>query len=148
MNDRTWRILCIINALLFVAAIVVSAVMGGCDSLVQTASGGEMPMKCHWTFIATKFIGVIGVISSVAMMGFYEKYARRQVSAINLVTIIVMGLLTTPFGIGICAKSDMHCHTTQLVLLAILAAILVLSVIMIAKAEFKEEGTEKPKQTI
>lgn len=148
MKDSTWRILCIVNAILFIGAIIVSAVMGGCDTLVQTASGGEMPMKCHWTFTATKFIGVIGVIASVAMTGFYEKYARRQVSVVNIVTIIVMAALTTPFGIGLCAKAEMHCHTTQLALLGILAVILVLSVIMIIKAEYIDDGIEKPKQTV
>ena len=148
MKDSTWRILCVLSALLFVCAIVISAVMGGCDTLIQTSSGSEMPMKCHWTFIATKYIAVIGVIASAAMTGFYEKYARRQVSAINLVTIIVMALLTTPLGIGICAKQEMHCHTTQLVLLCILGVILILSIVMIAKAEYKEEEPEKPKKTV
>lgn len=148
MKDTTWRILCIVNALLFLATIIVSAILGGCDTLLQTASGSEVPMKCHWTFVATKYIGVIGLVASIAMTGFYEKYARRQVSAINLVTIIIMAVLTTPIGIGLCAKAEMHCHTTQIILLGVLAVILVFSVFMIAKAEFRDDSIEKPKQTI
>lgn len=148
MTDKTWRILCMVNAALFIGAIVISAALGGCDTLVETTSGSQMPMKCHWTYVATKYIAVIGVIASAAMSGFYDKYARRQVSAINLVTIIIMALLTTPLGIGLCAKSDMHCHTTQIALLADLTVILVISIFMIVKAEYKDGSIEKPKQTI
>ena len=67
MSKTAWIIIGVIEAVAAIAIVAISAIMGGCDHVLETTSGGTCFMKCHWTFIATAILGVaLGVrIASV-----------------------------------------------------------------------------------
>ncbi len=98
------------------ALIAISVFMGGCANMIQTAAGGSVEMKCHWTFIATTIIGVVGLIGTLMVLVAKATEGRRIASLMVMVIIAAIVFITSPFGIGLCANADMRCHDTALYL--------------------------------
>ena len=57
MGRRAWMLLAVVGVMAMAAVVAVSVLMGGCAKPVETAAGGTVPMKCHWTFVATTLVG-------------------------------------------------------------------------------------------
>ena len=47
--QKAWRIIAVLTLALSIAAIAVCLVLGSCPKMIETAAGGSIPMKCHWT---------------------------------------------------------------------------------------------------
>ncbi len=92
-------------------------------------------MKCHWTFVATSFVGIIGIVTSLLALIDSTKEGRRTAAIATAVSAIVIILLTSPLGIGLCGNADMHCHQTALVVWIASGASLVIAIIQTVKAD-------------
>lgn len=55
----------VVGVMAMAAVVAVSVLMGGCAKPVETAAGGTVPMKCHWTFVATTLVGAAGVVTAL-----------------------------------------------------------------------------------
>lgn len=149
MNDLQWRILCAINFIAFLAALLVSYVLGGCSTQLDLASGGTMPMKCHWTFYAVILTSLIGIALIVCATYVNERMARLCCMIGVLVTIVVICLIMTSIGIGVCGKSGMHCHTTRAIVFGCMAVSAVVTIISFVKVKKENtEGLDVPKQSV
>lgn len=114
MGKNAWLAFSIVGILCMAALIALSVFMGGCTKMIQTAAGGSVEMKCHWTFIATAIMGVVGLVSTVSTLVAKTTEGRRIASLMTLFIIAAIAFITSPFGIGLCASTDMHCHDTAL----------------------------------
>ena len=133
MGRRAWMLLAVVGVMAMAAVVAVSVLMGGCAKPVETAAGGTVPMKCHWTFVATTLVGAAGVVTALLALAGRTKEAATV-------------LLTTPAGIGLCANPDMSCHQTGLVLWVAAGIALVVGIVQAAKADPK--GAELPKMKL
>ena len=141
MGRRAWMLLAVVGVMAMAAVVAVSVLMGGCAKPVETAAGGTVPMKCHWTFVATTLVGTAGVVTALLALAGRTKEGRRF-AGIATATV----LLTTPAGIGLCANPDMSCHQTGLVLWVAAGIALVVGIVQAAKADPK--GAELPKMKL
>ena len=145
MGKRTWMILAVVGLVAMLAIVAASAFMGGCSKPVETAAGGTVPMKCHWTFVATTFVGILGVVTSLLALAGSTKEGRRFAAIASIATAVVAVLLTTPVGIGLCGSADMHCHQTALYLWVAAGAAVVVGIVQLAKADPKAADLPKMK---
>ena len=146
MNKTAWMIVCLIGAIAMAGVAIASAVLGGCPGQLELANGNTVPMKCHWTFVADTFIGILGAV--VALLGIVCKEASgRRAIAIALIAVgAVAAIMPTSTGIGICAMADMHCNGTAPIVWACSAIAIVIGVIQAIKAAPAE--TAKPKMSL
>ena len=147
MNEWIWRILNAFNFMAFAGIFLVSFLLGGCSSEVDLASGGAMPMKCHWTFLATMFVSLIGMTLAVCSTYIHTKPSRMSCTIGIIATIIVISLLIADFGIGICAHDGADCHTTRFDVVICLLVSLFASAISLIKCRFMYEGLEVPEKS-
>ena len=146
MTKKAWLAISIIAAIVMAAISAASAFMGGCDALLELANGNSMPMKCHWTFVACTFIGLIGVVIALAGITCKGKFGRRVTGIDYIACALVIACMPAPFGIGLCANAEMPCHTTALVVWALCVIAVVIGVIDIVKCKPKSE--ELPKRSL
>ncbi len=133
MRQRTWVILSVIEIIAILAVIGVSVGMGGCTKMIECVSG-SVPMKCHWTFVATTVTSVGALLIAGAAL-FTKTREGRLVGA--FATLVALGatlFITTPLGIGICSSPEMHCHQTAPVLWAAAGIGCVLALIQLIMA--------------
>lgn len=146
MSKTAWTIVCIIGAVAFAAIALVSAVIGGCNSMVELANGGSTPMKCHWTFVADAFIGVAGAV--IALMGITcnEQTGRRMVGVSVIMLALITACMPTSFGIGLCAMAGMQCQATALAVWALCAVAAIVGIVQVIKSN--PAAADLPKRTI
>ena len=146
MGRRAWMLLAVVGVMAMAAVVAVSVLMGGCAKPVETAAGGTVPMKCHWTFVATTLVGAAGVVTALLALAGRTKEGRRFAGSATVAVAAATVLLTTPAGIGLCANPDMSCHQTGLVLWVAAGIALVVGIVQAAKADPK--GAELPKMKL
>lgn len=146
MGRRAWMLLAVVGVMAMAAVVAVSVLMGGCAKPVETAAGGTVPMKCHWTFVATTLVGAAGVVTALLALAGRTKEWRRFAGIATVAVAAATVLLTTPAGIGLCANPDMSCHQTGLVLWVAAGIALVVGIVQAAKADPK--GAELPKMKL
>lgn len=134
MGRTSWVIVCIIGAAVMAAVSCVAAFFGGCPATLELASGNNVPMKCHWTFVADSFIGIIGVAVALMAATCKDQSGRRAAAVGFIATAIVAACMPAPFGIGLCADSAMHCHGTALIVWALCAVAAVIGVVQVVKS--------------
>jgi len=76
---------------------------------LELANGKTVPMKCHWTGIAS-----IGVAVPLGLVGLSEILSKRK-ETFNILSMfgVVLGALAILFPtvlIGVCANPDMVCN--------------------------------------
>lgn len=135
MGKRTWIALSAVALAGMLAVVGASTFMGGCSMAIETAAGATVPMKCHWTFIATSFVGIIGIVTSVLALIGSSKEGRRTAAITTAVSALVVIALTSPLGIGLCGNADMHCHQTALVVWIACGISLIAAIVQIVKAD-------------
>ena len=135
MGRRAWMLLAVVGVMAMAAVVAVSVLMGGCAKPVETAAGGTVPMKCHWTFVATTLVGAAGVVTALLALAGRTKEGRRFAGIATVAVAAATVLLTTPAGIGLCANPDMSCHQTGLVLWVAAGIALVVGIVQAAKAD-------------
>lgn len=146
MGRRAWMLLAVVGVMAMAAVVAVSVLMGGCAKPVETAAGGTVPMKCHWTFVATTLVGAAGVVTALLALAGRRRRGRRFAGIATVAVAAATVLLTTPAGIGLCANPDMSCHQTGLVLWVAAGIALVVGIVQAAKADPK--GAELPKMKL
>lgn len=147
MGKTAWIVVGIVQIAIMVAMVVAAAVMGGCDTVLETTSGGTAYMKCYWLFKAVPFTAAIGIVSALLTVIGKDMQSRRFAAIMTLVCVAAVVIMTTNLGIGLCGgTTGMHCHQTAHVTWALAAISAILSVIQIAKADPSE--ADKPKMTI
>lgn len=146
MNSRTWAALSGFTLVAMAGATQTSLLLGGCDGMIECTSG-FVPMKCHWTFVATALVSLIGVVSSIAGMFLAKsKDARRIAALVTLATSIVIALIPTSFVIGLCNGDGMTCHQTAIIVWVDMAAVAIASLVQLAKADIA--SSKKPKMKL
>ena len=78
--------------------------------MVQTAAGGQLPMRCFYTGHALAMFGIILLVNG-AMMLFTRKLLHGGAVAIAVGIFSILVLSGSGLGIGVCAKV-MACHDT------------------------------------
>lgn len=145
MSKRARMVVAAVGLVAMLGILAASAFMGGCSKPVETAAGGIVPMKCHWTFVATTFVGIIGVVTTLLALAGTTKEGRRFAGIVSIAVAVVAVLLTTPAGIGLCGSADMHCHQTALILWIAAGLALVAGVVQVVKADPKSAELPKMK---
>ncbi len=146
MKKGPWIFVGVLNLICIAAVVVVAHVMGGCDHMLETTTAGQVPMKCHWSFVAVGYTGIIGIVSTLFGITGKRTGARRVAACITIVTCVIVALFPTDLVIGICANSEMHCHTTAYVVWALAAVSAILSIVQIIGAN--SEKADRPKMTL
>ena len=146
MNKTAWMVVGIIEVVIMLAIAIWSGVMGGCSTQLETTAGGTCFMKCHWTFIAMPFVAIIGVVTAALATFAKTAEGRRFCAVATVVVAIIAIILTTSLGIGICAKSEMHCNTTAMGVWIMGAIAIILGLVQIAKGN--PEAAERPKMKL
>lgn len=95
--------LCVIGVVKFWAPV--------CTGMLKLESGSEVFMKCHYTGQAAIAVSVI--LLAAAVVTFFMRDGHKLVQIISIVGAMMLFLLFTSL-IGICANTEMACHTTAL----------------------------------
>ncbi len=144
MNDKAWKICSWIAFVLLVAISAVATAIGGCDKQVETAAGGQMPMKCHWAMIAVALIAWPGLFSNIAATYSKESLVRR-IATFGHAASALMILADLYYSIGICASAEMQCHMSALAITILCAITVVLDIVLIILAKPKDDNEPKMK---
>lgn len=134
MKKNVWMVLGAIAAIAMIAVVAVSALKGGCTEML-TCGEKQVPMKCHWEFIAARTIGIGGIIMAVAAMIAKTKEGRIMASLGTLVTAVLSAVMVSSLGIGICMKPEMMCHQTAPLVYVACAVAAIVAIVMIVKAD-------------
>jgi hypothetical protein len=127
MSKKTWSILSAVIAILSLAAVVSAFALGGCSTCVETAAGGCVPMKCHWTFQAVGLMDISAVAAAAAGFTTPGVHGRRVCSALAaLANALVLFAFYGPL-LGLCANPDMDCHVHAMVVTVFAVAALVVA---------------------
>lgn len=144
MKLSTYRILGVVAAVLLGAAAVLAWAMGGCTAPIETAAGGQVPMKCHWTLVAATLIAALGAFSALGLAFVKCKVGRRWLAAGGVIAqVLVLAVLYTPL-MGLCGDVSMRCHVTAAAVAAAGAAGAVLCIVAAVLADPKR--AELPKR--
>lgn len=144
MSSKAWKALSIFGCALGAALFVVSLV-GGCNGTIETSSG-LIPMKCHWTFVAIACIAPVTLVGFLLAAWSRTKDARRIALVMTAATLLVITLLPTPLGIGICANAEMGCKLSAAISWGIDAVAFIVVIVLWAKAD--PQAASKPKKTL
>ena len=144
MKQTTWKILCIVAAVLFIAAGVYGKLAGACPTMIECTSG-QVPMKCHWAYIATAFIGGAGALLALCAAFAKNTDARRLGALSILIAALLFMAILSPFGIGVCTHETNPCVGARLVVYAMCIVNIVLAILMAIKANPQEAELPKMK---
>lgn len=91
--------------------MVFAVLFGGCEGMIETAQGGEVPMKCHWTHIAAGWIALVPIACGIGGLFVKDKAGRRALAVAAAAGAICLFVIPSNMGIGVCAMKEMSCHT-------------------------------------
>lgn len=143
MKLSAYRVLGVATAAVCVVAVCLAWFLGGCTGAVETAAGGTVPMKCHWTIIAVFLIEVMAAFSTLGLAFVKCKIGRRWLACSGvLAQALVLIALYSPL-MGLCGDATMHCHLSANVLAVAAAVAIVLCVVAAALADPKRADMPK-----
>lgn len=144
MGDKVWKACTAAAAVFAAAAAVVSAVMGGCDAMLE-CTNGLVPMKCHWCFVAVLVESVAMCV--LALFGFLQKTLEgRRAVAVSVIVLVAVVLVECYMAIGVCAMQGMACQTTRLVVQLLMLLTAAAAIVGFVKAD--PAAAEKPKMKL
>lgn len=145
MKPAVWKAL---SALLIAAFVALFAIglTGGCSGMIETAAGGQVPMKCHWAFLATSYVAAIGAIAGLLALFTSQLMARRVACIMAMAAAVVAGLLPSPLGIGVCASAEMSCNASALAAFIASAIAFAIALVLCIKAD--PQAADKPKRSL
>ncbi|MEA4902228.1 DUF4418 family protein [Desulfitobacterium sp.] len=100
-----------------------------CQKLVEMQNGNMSHMKCHYTGQAEVYLGILVLAVSLLLL-LSKGGARRYLGLVQAVLGVIVILMPTPFGIGICMTATMACHTTAKFLYVLGALLIALGLFM------------------
>ncbi|MDR2109544.1 MAG: DUF4418 family protein [Coriobacteriales bacterium] len=146
MNPTVYRLSSAAAAAVMLVGLIASIVIGGCDELIPTDSGG-MPMRCHWTFLAAAAVFAAGTLAALAQLlpVFATSRPARLFAALTTVLLaLIAAWLPSPWGIGICAapgmgmahcgEGGMDCHLSAPIVWVCAALLVVIAVVQLVMA--------------
>lgn len=143
MRSREWAILSILALAVSAGLLIAVLLTGACSGSIETAAGSQVPMKCHWTFKAVCLSAWIPIILSLLQVFLKGKSGRRVSAAVLFVSALILFLLTTEVGIGICEAEGMACGRLALAVRLGTIVLAVLAVVQFARAEDKTKGPKR-----
>ena len=144
MKNSIWKILCIVVAVIFIAAGIYGKVAGACPTMIECTSG-QVPMKCHWAYIATAYIGIAGGVLALCAAFTKTTDAHRLGAIAIIVAAIVFILILSPVGIGVCSHETSTCVITRTIVYVLCAINIILGIVMAVKANPDEADLPKMK---
>lgn len=95
-------------AVLLIGAIKIWAPV--CGKMLETTTGKQVPMKCHWA--GQTAIAVCVIILVAAVMALLAKKEYKGLMVVNAVAGALLFLVFTSL-IGVCASAEMRCNVTK-----------------------------------
>lgn len=139
MRNKACVVLVIILSL---AALATVLIMGSCSGSIETAAGGSVPMKCHWSMRVCMMLLMASVFFGVMQFLLKEKSARL-LSAASVVILTIFQLLTcSSIVIGVCAKAGMQCRNTVGVLRVLWFMIITVELIAVLMETHKQHPSK------
>lgn len=135
MSKTAWTIVGVLEIMLFAAMTLYSALVGGCNTPLETVSGGVCYMKCYWAFKAATVVLAAGALCGVVTLVSKSKEARRNCAVISILVCAAALIITSSLGVGVCTGSGMKCQTTALVLTAMGVVVIVLAILQVVKCD-------------
>ena len=123
------------------AAIAFAVVAGGCDGMIETTQGNQLPMKCHWTMIAAGLVSIIALVCSLMELFVHETAGRRALATVLGMNAVVLFLIPSAYGIGVCAMDGMSCHTMATGLKVISLCLLMTALVQLVRSGKKDAPT-------
>ena len=145
MKKNAWMILAAIAIIAMIAIVGFSVLKGGCTGMLDCGDK-QVPMKCHWAFIATRTIGVGGLVMAIAAMFAKTKEGRIMSSLGVAVTAACSIVMVTSAGIGVCAKPEMLCNQTAPMVIGAGVVAIIVAIVMMVKSD--PEKAEQPKMQL
>lgn len=116
MKTNMQKITGILGALIGVITVLTPFHLAPvCSGLLELKTGKMVHMRCHYTGQAEVFIGVIIIVTSALLLLAANSGTKKSLGKVLAVLGIVVILLPTKYGIGVCL-SPMECHATAKVL--------------------------------
>lgn len=137
MKDSAWRALSIVEIVLAALIFIVTIAIGDCSTQIQTAAGGLVPMKCHWTFLACDLMAGVGVVVGILLCLSKSEEVRRKV-AVCCFAVFVAILLAVTIVMGVCTGDMSECKTTAGVIIVICIVGAVVALVQAAKPVKKD----------
>lgn len=110
--ETRWKIIGAVALAVALGLVLVPKVVPVCTDMVATASGGQMPMRCHYTFRAQLLFAISSVLAAATLF-FVRSSDARKVTGIMLAVLGVMMLILPWSGVsGICRHDHAPCHDT------------------------------------
>lgn len=145
MGKNVWKAAAAAIAVCMLVMVAASLFIEGCTKMLETTAGNMVPMKCHWVFIGTAIVGVVGLVGAACSFVCSTKEGRRVSSILVAVCAVAAIVLTTSFGIGICASAEMACHRKALFVWVPAGIALVIALVQVVKADPKAADAPKMK---
>lgn len=144
MSKKARIVLSVIPLACTAAIAGASFLVGGCDKLIECASG-SFPMRCHWAFVACGIIGLLGLISSTCALAAKGREGRLIAAAGTFAAAAACFLCLSSAGIGLCQNAEMACHQTALAVRILAGCAGAAALAQMAKAGDNEESLPKLK---
>lgn len=112
MKTKMNKILIALQALaaaLLIGAIKIWAPV--CGKMLETTTGKQVPMKCHWAGQAGLAIAI--VILAAAIMALLAKKEYKGLMVITAVCGVLLFMVFATSFIGVCASETMRCQVTK-----------------------------------
>lgn len=119
MKQNQW-VGCAVLLLGILIAIVPQFIFPVCDGSIETASGKQVPMRCHWTAVAELGTGALIAIGGILLLMVKEPGTQLGISLMTLFSA-VLALLFPVWLIGVCPSPLMPCHAGTLPALVLLS---------------------------
>lgn len=110
--ETRWKIVSAVALVVALGLVLLSKVVPVCTDMVATASGGQMPMRCHYTFRAQLLFAISSVLAAGTLF-FVRSNDGRKVAGVMLAALGIMMLILPLSGVsGICRHDHAPCHDT------------------------------------
>jgi hypothetical protein len=141
---KTTRIFGILISLLgALTALIPIWIFPACEKLIETAAGGTVPMKCHWSGKAEIGIGALILCSGILLVSLRSPHTRIGVSLMSALSAF-LGIAVPAFLVGGCAMKTMTCRISTfpaIYALCALTAALNAANLLWLKKQVKANGT-------
>ena len=127
MNNKKKVVFVVLLLLVSAAAILITMCTGPCTGKIETAAGGEVPMKCVWAAKAVIMVSVLPVCISVSQFFVKSGNTLRLTAVLLMICSIVIIIITSSAGIGVCEAEGMKCGKMAMLVRADMTALLIIS---------------------
>lgn len=110
--ETRWKIIGFLALVVTLTLLFLPKLVPICSALVATASGGQMPMRCYFTFRAQSLLALTGLFTAATIFFTRNKEARMVTGIVMAVIGIMMFILPLPGISGICRHDHAACQNT------------------------------------